>query len=249
MSSVSHEIYSSLKGSEEEGKGVNEQKDKVMVDDDRQEVDINAFFEKSVIDEKMECQQSMDKYSEDNEANRKQRHRILKKIRITRGLSLILISLILLFFIGMIAAMIAAVYLNKEETEQNRMRNHHSIVEPLVDPIQPFIEPNGSVDGQMDLRLDSNDVFVDSNQLISLQPTVPTSLPKTDGTTIQSSDYIPFEATVDDLAPDSSLQSFLERLRNNRNDFKLQDIPPAIDDFMKNIRKMFRLPNIRLEFD
>ena len=221
----------------------------VVDSNNKQEVDINDFFEKSEVDEKIPCHLYHGRQMEDeNEANRRQ-------MRIKRGLYLFIALLILMFFIGLIVTIIGSVYMSEKETKGNRMREHHSSAQSLVQTnlIEPFSEPNSSFDRQTDLTPDSSDVVVDSNELLPLRPTVITATPTTEPITTERTttefDYMPFERQLEELAPDTSLQRFLNRLRNSRNDLKLEDIPPAIDDVMQYMRRLLRIPQIRFEFE
>ena len=86
------------------------------------EVDINAFFEadKSALAEKLECEKAHLQndqlisghylYDAENAANRQQRHIILNKIRVNRGVSILLGLLIIFFFFGLVVAIVGTVF-------------------------------------------------------------------------------------------------------------------------------------------
>jgi len=249
MSSTPQEFY---KPKDFDGQQESELNEKEVVDDlktnNKQEVDINAFFEKSEVDEKTQTLYNGLQMEDQNEANRKQLH-------FKRRLYSLIGVLVLMFFVGLIVTIIGSICLNREEREMNRKAEHESFAESLVDyktdtnPIEAFIEPNmSSLDGEIDL----NDVVVHSNDLSPSQKLVPTTAPTTRKVTTERTttefDYMPFERELQELAPDTSLQRFLNRLRNSRSELRLHDIPPAVDDVMQYIRRVFTIPQIRFEF-
>jgi hypothetical protein len=88
-------------------------------------VDINALFDseklksESLTEEKSVNERTVEQYVVENEANREQRHAILKQIRVSRGLSLVLGFLVAFCFLGLIIGISGAVYLrNRNDSKQ-----------------------------------------------------------------------------------------------------------------------------------
>jgi len=89
-------------------------------------VDINVLFDS----EKLKTESSTEKktmsgtlkrpieqYDVENEANREQRRAFLNRIRFTRGLSLVFVLLVSVFFLGLILTIIGAVYLESDDSD------------------------------------------------------------------------------------------------------------------------------------
>jgi len=214
---------------------------------ERQKVDINVLFdvEKASINGELESDvHSADQYSVDNAVNREHRHVFLRRIRITRGVSVVLALLTLMFFIGLILTVFSAFNVKEEETVFNDLE-HQLNAEHLVHqkPPQDVLEANLPFDTHIDVIIKPNHEFTTELSLPSTTTTTTTTqTPITD----RFNDSI--NEGLDDIAPDSSLQKFFDRLRNDRNEFNLQDIPPALDQVMLMVRRVLHFPTIRFDF-
>lgn len=263
MSCDSH-IYDSIK--EPDSEDMAKESDK-NVTDAGHEVDIKAFFdaEKSV-NEKLECETTVLPnesvvsghylYDAENAANREQRHINLRQIRLNRGISTLLILLILLFFVGLLGTVIGTVFMRNQSSEWKNRREQDLSAEALVDErsMRLSIESDRSVEDSIDLTLGSTRLsqdFNDSNQLNELSTTV-SKLETMATTTTQkpsTSSVEEFERQLlEDMAPDSSIQHFLERLQRTRSDLRLEDIPSALDEFFTSFRQAFKIPRIAIRF-
>lgn len=224
-----------------------------------EKVDLNALFdaEKSSVNENLDKKLSIDEYYLQNETNREHRHVILRKMRFTRGVSMILALLMFVFFIGIILTIVGSIYMRtnvnpmNDRPEAEHDMNDQSFVDSIISNrlIEPmFNKQNFSNDDIIDVNVDSTDVLVD-NSLNSMLSTVDT----TKTTTQRSTSYKPennfIDEQLEDIAPDSPIRRILERIRNNRSEFGIQDIPPALDEMMQYFRRVLHLPRIRFDYE
>jgi len=198
----------------------------------QQEVDIKDFFEDQKLEQNTEkCDILRIQMEAENEANRRQ-------MRTKRRVYLSICLLVLIFFIAIVVSIIGSVYVSNGMTKVSAIEEYEYFDEK---PFDSLIQPNTSVD--IDSILDSNDVVLESNVLTPLRlESVSTSeMPKESIESVSQS-------YLQSISSDTSLQRFLKRLRNGSNDLSLHDIPPAVEDFMQYLRRVFRLPHIRIEY-
>jgi len=156
-----------------------------------------------------------------------------------------------MFFVGLILTIISAFYLREEESVLNDLENHVMNTEPLVDRQLPqdLFDANRSLDPRVDIIVKpSHEYTTELTPQSSTTPTVTTT--STDRPITERNDGFNYHTIpgLEDLAPDSALRRFVDNLSANRNEFNLQDIPPAIDDMMQYFRRVFSIPRIRLDF-
>jgi len=218
-------------------------------------VNINALFDseklksESLTEEKSLNERTVEQYVVENEANREQRHAILKQIRITRGLSLVLGLLGALCFLGLIIGISGAIYWqNRHDSKQihNFQPSSSKVVSDKLfanstknntankEPIDSLIEIHENNSQALNNELSNDDL----ESTLSDKIDVPLE---------SESDFL--EELVPDSITNRIVEGLMNRMTTAQNEHRVEDLPSTLTDIMRFLRGVFNIPRVRLDYD